>query len=263
MERLRGKTILIGKEQGQGRLLISVNINGQNKTGAIGMPGSVPSCVSRCKPVDGSAHCKIVIDQSGNMILTNLKPQNVTYVNGVEIESKRINLTETVLLGKDRYGINLEEVITAATKIVATVIKEPVREYSIKHLERVWNIYHDKSIAIKKRQRQINLMRSMPMIFTLGSGAIGGVAAHFFQDIGWIPIITGCLFGFGLLLMIYGFYLSTTDKSIEENEMITDEFQMHYICPNFKCRHFMGMQPYKILRQNKKCPYCGCLLTEK
>ena len=114
MERLKGKTILIGKEPGQGRLLVAIQGNG--KSAAIGAPGSVPACVSRCKPSEGVAHAKITVDQTGNMTITNMKPQNVTFVNGSEIASKRVSSSNTVELGKDRFSINLPVVIETAKK---------------------------------------------------------------------------------------------------------------------------------------------------
>ena len=30
----------------------------------------------------------------------------------------------------------------------------------------------------------------------------------------------------------------------------------HYVCPNPECRHFLGYQPYKLILQHKKCPWC-------
>ena len=90
IENLKGKTILVGKEPGNGRLFVSVKINGQPKTAAIGEMNSVPNSVSRCKPAENTAHCKIEVDATGNLIVTNLKPQNVTYVNGAEIVSKKV-----------------------------------------------------------------------------------------------------------------------------------------------------------------------------
>ena len=87
---LKGKTILVGKEPGNGRLFVSVKINGQPKTAAIGEMNSVPNSVSRCKPTENTAHCKIEVDNSENITVANLKPQNVTYVNGAEIVSKKV-----------------------------------------------------------------------------------------------------------------------------------------------------------------------------
>ena len=56
-----------------------------------------------------------------------------------------------------------------------------------------------------------------------------------------------------------------TDVMEEVTEEITEEFQKKYVCPNKKkpCNHFLGNVPYNILRQNTKCPYCGCGFNEK
>lgn len=34
-------------------------------------------------------------------------------------------------------------------------------------------------------------------------------------------------------------------------------FHEDYVCPNPRCKHFMGYQPYCDLEKNHKCPYCG------
>mgnify|MGYP000563520456 CR=1 FL=1 len=76
--------LIIGREAGASRLRISIN----NQDRFWGNANSVPKSVSR-------QHCKVVTDDKGGYIITNLKPENVTYVNGVQIESKHIS-------GKDR-----------------------------------------------------------------------------------------------------------------------------------------------------------------
>ena len=96
------------------------------------------------------------------------------------------------------------------------------------------------------------------MAFSMLGGLIAGVAPEIRE---YALILTGI----ALLIMIIGFYKKFTDKSIEEIEEITEEFQKKYICPNKKkpCNHFLGNVPYNILRQNTKCPYCGCGFNEK
>ena len=116
VENLKGSTILIGRESDNGRLLVSLMINGTAKTAAMGSAGSVPNCVSRCKPAEGVAHCKIVIDGGGNMTIVNMKPANVTYVNGVEIVSKRISESSNVELGKDRYRLNVDSMLAGCVE---------------------------------------------------------------------------------------------------------------------------------------------------
>lgn len=262
MERLKGKTLLIGKEPGQGRLLVSVNVNGQSKTAAIGQPGSVPNTVSRCKPAEGTAHCKIGVDGAGNMTLTNLKPQNVTFVNGQEIVSKRITSSCAVALGANRFDINLAGVLNAAEKLVGGGTPPPPPppqqqpEYSIRHLELIWNEYNTKKKQIRIRQKNLNLITSIPMAITMLGGFLIAVAPD-------IAPIAKLFTGIAFLIFLITLYVRFTDKSIKEEEELSDKFQDNYVCPNPECHHFMGNQPYKILRQNKQCPYCRCKLTDK
>lgn len=263
MEKLKGKTLLIGKEPGQGRLLVSVDVNGQFKTAAIGAPGSVPNTVSRCKPAEGTAHCKLVVDDAGYMTLTNLKSQNVTFVNGQEIVSKRLTPSCAVALGVNRFDINLGGVLKAAEKLVGDGTgggggggDSSQSEYSIKHLELIWNEYNTKKKQIRIRQKNLNLITSIPMAITMLGGSLIGVA----PDIApYAKLFTGIAF----LIFLITLYLRFTDKSIKEEEELNEKFQDNYVCPNPKCHHFMGNQPYKILRQNKQCPYCRCKLTDK
>ena len=258
---LKGKTILVGKEPSNGRLFVSVRINGQPKTAAIGEMNSVPNCVSRCKPAENTAHCKIEVDNSGSIIVTNLKPQNVTYVNGVEIASKKVNQNGMIELGKDHYPVSVDTIIQTASKIVLSVCPPPPtspEEYSIKHLKLVWDEYNGKLREIKIRQRNIGLLSSIPMAFSMLGGLIAGVAPE-------IREYALFLTGIALFIMLIGFYMRFTDKSIEETDKTTEEFQRKYVCPNKKkpCNHFLGNVPYNILRQNTKCPYCGCGFNEK
>jgi pSer/pThr/pTyr-binding forkhead associated (FHA) protein len=222
MDRLKGKTILIGKEPGQGRLLVAI---AGGKTATIGSLNSVPSSVSRCKVAEGVAHAKITIDQSGNMILTNMKPQNITYVNGSEIVSKRINPSNTIELGKDKFNINLAVVIETAKKLATVNNPSPVdinshgvngnthQIFNIKHLETIYNDYHLKTIERQKRQKKLGILASCSMFFTIGGGAIAAVANKLglenIQDYLWIlPVL-------GLIVFVISMYMRINDTSIE------------------------------------------------
>lgn len=261
---LKGKTILVGKEPANGRLFVSVKINGQPKTAAIGDMNSVPNSVSRCKPTENTAHCKIEVDNSGNLTVTNLKPQNVTYVNGAEIVSKRVKQNSNMELGKDRYSVSVNTVIETALKIVGAVTPPttpPVKEYSIKPLKKVWDNYHSESINIKKRGQELGAAQSFTPILTLGSTAISAIAAPLgFANVCFVTIP---LIIVGVILMIRNYNKRKNDTSIEDGERLLEEFQHKYVCPNPECKHFLGMQSYIVLRQTKKCPWCGCAYNEK
>ena len=254
-ERLKGLTILVGKEPLVSNLCVSFSLNGVQKVVTLGEKGSVPKTVSRCKPNDGMAHCKIVIDQKGNMTLHNMKEENVTFVNGVEIESKRIAMDSQVKLGANLFEINVKAILEAVSKALGSIPKPP-KEYSIKHLEEVWETYHSSLLRIRTRQKNIGLLRSIPMIFSMLGGLIMAFVGPEYR---YIPMIFTII---AVVVMIYGFYRSLTDKSIEETEKLTEYFQNNYVCPNEECQHFMGNQPYNVIRKNKTCPYCRSKYTE-
>lgn len=261
MDKLKGKTILIGKEPGNGRLLVSVS--GNQQTAAIGQPNSVPNCVSRCKPVEGLGHVKITIDQRGNMILTNMKPQNVTYVNGTEVESKHVSPTNSIELGKDHFGISLPLVIETAKKIVAANAKPEAKSFDVSHLEQVWKRFHDSNLEIKKRQRHQGLQSRIPMFFTMGGGAISSVSFA----LGWgdeVKTLCVAMTVIGLLIMIYSFFKTKNDTSIEDSEKLLEEFQDKYVCPNPECNKFLGNMSYRLMMKqySKQCPYCKCKFSE-
>ncbi len=267
MERLKGKTILIGREHDQSRLLIAIQGNGKNA--ATGSPGSVPASVSRCKPAEGMAHAKISVDQSGNMVLTNMKSQNVTFVNGHEIASKRVSLSDTIELGKDKFNINLSVVIETAKKIlsVAPSPQPLAKKFNISHLEWVWNDYHDKVIEIRRRQKQQGVYASLPMFCTLGAGVLGFVLSNILDEEykGVIQALSGILGAIGLVLLAFSFIKRKNDTSIEDLEELSEEFQDRYVCPNPDCNKFLGNISYKLLKKqySMHCPYCRSEFVEK
>ncbi len=249
MERLSDKTILIGKEPGQGRLLVAVEGVGAT---ALGEAGSVPGSVSRCKPEEGIAHAKIVIDRQGEMTICNLKAQNVTYVNSSEIVSKRINADAVVALGKDRYEISLPLVIEAAKGL----LKAPAQAHKgvdISHLQEVWSRYQDELRKLREKQKKVNLVRSGCGIFTMC--AVPCIAL--LGPVGYV------LTGIGVAGNLYSFIGLRNDKTIEEQERLTEEFQDAYVCP--RCGKFLGHISYRLLKRqySMHCPYCKCEFEDK
>ena len=128
--------------------------------------------------------------------------------------------------------------------------------YSIKHLKNVWDDYSGSLKKIKIRQKNIGLLSSIPMAFTMLGTVIIGIA----PEIRSFAIVFTAI---ALVVMIIGLWLRFTDKSIEKTEQLNEKFQDRYVCPNPKCHHFLGNQPYNILKQNKNCPYCKCQWTEE
>lgn len=256
MERLKGKTILIGREPGPERRLL-VAISG-GKTAAI--KRVVPGSVSRCRTADGTAHVKITVGQDGNMTIANMKARNLTYVNGAEIASKRITAADTVELGPERFDINLATVIETAKKIAAEGGAVQQEAFDISHLEEVWNRCHDSLKELRERQKKVNLIRSGCGIFTMCAMP----CIFFLGPVGY------ALTGVGVLGNIYSFVGMKNDRSTDEQERIVEEFQDSYVCPH--CGKFLGNTSYKRIKVQFKSPKdhkihcpngCGAEFIEK
>ena len=245
MKALKGKTIYIGREPKDNTLGVAVKINGALQASSVGAPQSVPSTVSRLVADQGVAHCKIDVDSEGRMLLTNMKLQNVTSVDGQPVQAKRITPTSRVELGPGHHSLPLNKVIEAASKIVG------ISEVDVSHLEEVWNNYHTAIFNIKKRQKQLGLLRGLIPMFTIGGGVLASVLSTSDNAKMYSMIATGV----ALVVLVAINFLAFKDKSLEQTEQLTDQLQDTYVCP--ACGNFMGNQPWKLLAKRTKCPHCG------
>lgn len=252
---LRNKTILVGRDADSGRLLISIKINGQPRNAMIGNINSVPNCVSRCKPERNVAHCKIDVLNDSSMLLTNIKPENLTFVNGSDITSKRIDINSHVSLGKDMYPINIGNVITAANKLLGIIPPPPPppEKKSIKHLEAIWKEYNDDIKKIKLVQQNRAKQRLIPIMISSVLGVVSTV----------LSLILGprsLMISIPISLIPLFFYIKLfqeKDTSIEDQEKAEEKLEQRYRCPHDGCKCYLGKVPYITLAQHKKCNFCG------
>lgn len=258
IDNLKGRTILVGKEPENGRLFVSVKINGQPKSAAIGEMNSVPNTVSRCRPTENTAHCKVEVDAAGNIIITNLKPQNVTYINGAEIVSKKVKQDCIIELGKSRFSVSVNTIVEAAAKIVGAVVPPPPQVCSIKHLEKVWEKYHGRQLQMAKEMQDQAAKQSLTPILTVGSGVVVSTLTFVtpFAIVLGIPISA-----YGVFLMYKNYKVRKEDTTIDEKERLTEEFERDYVCP--KCNHFLGYRSYYLVSQDKKCMFCNAVFLDK
>ncbi len=260
-ENLLNSTILVGREAGNNRRLhIVLQIKEKSYNALLGEPGSVPESVSRSLPSENIAHCKLEIDGHGVIVCHNLKPRNVTRADDVEIVSKKISTATILTLGREGYKVECNAILKIANKLLEKERKKQNenKEYSLAPLKRVWTDYHDQLFALQKRQKHHGIIKSLYLPGTIVSGGIGALAGYIDLDPSISQPLSTLMYIFSVTLLIYGIYLSISDKSIEERETITDKFQERYVCPNPDCHHFMGNTPYKILIQTTRCPYCKC-----
>lgn len=217
--------ITIGRD-GKTRQL---NVVRNGKATLVGRAGSVPLDVSR-------QHVQLKQMSDGKWQLRNLNDQNVTFVNGLAVESKVVTEGDKVELGPGRYLLSWEAIKGPRAEVI-----------DLKPLRQAWETYIQANIDIRQRQKTTNLLASVPMAFTMLGGLVSGVVPE-------VRTVALVFTGIALALMIYGFYRRATDRSIEETEEAKKRFQRDYVCP--KCGRFMGFQDIDILAQQKACPYC-------
>lgn len=218
--------IIIGRDQQTRQLSIVKDGVAKN----YGQPGSVPMDVSR-------HHLSLQPIDEGKWKIKNLNEQNVTFVNGIAIESKNISVNDKVELGNSHYLLNWE------------ALSEPKEEtVDIRPLKIIWKEYDEKKFDSQIAERKFNAARSATGIITMLAIACSIILGH-----GPIYIILYAL-AIGIsLAFTYLAYKKSTEVPKQQREL-TKRFQQTYICP--KCGHFMGFQDYDILIQNDACPYC-------
>ena len=195
-----------------------------------GQDGSVPMSVSRqhivIQPLDGE-----------KWQVRNLNDRNVTYVNGVGIESKIISETDKIELGESRFSLPW-----------AAILEPEGETIDISPLKQIWDDYDEKRIQHQIAERKFNTTRSATGIITMLAIACSIILGH-----GPIYI---CLYAIAIgisVILTYQAYRKSSEVPHQQRDM-NKIFQQRYVCP--KCGHFMGFQDYEILRQGDACPYC-------
>ena len=218
--------IIIGRDQ-QTRQLDVV------KDGVLklyGQPGSVPMDVSR-------HHISIQPAGVGKWQIKNLNERNVTFVNGIAVESKTVTENDKIELGNSHYLLNWD------------ALSEPKEEtVDIRPLKKIWNDYDEQRLEIQIAERKFNAARSATGIITMVAIACSLILGH-----GPVYLILYAL-AIGIsVAFTYQAYQKSSDVPRRQHEMNKD-FQKRYTCP--KCGHFMGFTDYDILTQSDACPYC-------
>ena len=218
--------IIIGRDQQTRQLCIIKDGNSR----LYGLANSVPMDVSR-------HHISLVPAGNGKWKIKNLNEKNVTFVNGIAVESKTISENDRIELGNSHYLFSW------------AALQEPKEEtIDIRPLKVVWDNYQQNEIEIRDRQKNNGLWASVPLGFSM----LGGLIAGFAPEIREIALI---FTGLAFLIFIYGLYRRSQDNSTVELKANQNEFEMKWVCP--KCKHPLTcFRSYIILSQSDACPYC-------
>ena len=218
--------IIIGRDT-QTRQLRVIK-NGSLKL--FGQPGSVPMDVSR-------HHISLVPAGSGKWKIKNLNEKNVTFVNGIAVESKTISESDKVELGNSHYLFQW-----------SALIEPKVEMIDIRPLKAIWKEYDEQKFDSQIAERKFNAARSATGIITMLAIACSIILGHGPIYIMLYAVAIGISVAF-----TYQAYIKSTEVPQQQREL-TKHFQQRYVCP--KCGHFMGFTDYDILTQNDACPYC-------
>lgn len=222
--------VIIGRDHNSCRLIVVRD----GKKQLTGHPGSVPMDVSQ-------QHASFHSEGGDVWMLRNLNPKNITFVNGIQVEQKRIIEKDKVELGASHFLVDWN------------IIKGPKVEYvDIRPLQRVWEEYKQTDINIRKRQKNNGILASVPMAISMFGTLVGLLmnrpGMEKFRPIAFaIAAISFCI-------MLIGIYRRFNDKGIDEQEENKKWLQQKYVCP--KCKHFLGNEDYDILIQNDGCKHC-------
>ena len=217
--------IIIGRDEQTRQLCIKKG----GSTKLIGRPGSVPMDVSR-------RHISLQQVDGGKWQIKNLNEENFTFVNGIAVESKIVSEKDKVELGKSHYLFQWK------------VLIEPKEEtIDIQSLKKIWDDYQLEQIAIMNRQKNNNLIASIPLGFTMLGSIIATVAPE-------TRIVALPFTGIALLLFLYGLYKRSQDNTTIELKRLKEDFDRKWICP--KCKLPFSFSSFTILEQYNACPHC-------
>ena len=218
--------IIIGRDQQTRQLCVVKDGNSR----LYGQPNTVPMDVSR-------HHISLQPAGNGKWQIKNLNERNVTFVNGIAIESKTISENDKIELGNSHYLFSW------------AALQEPKEEtIDIRSLKRIWDDYQQEDTAIRNRQKNNGLLASIPLGFSMLGGIIAGVAPE-------IREVALVFTGIAFLLFIYGLYRRSQDNSTIELKRLQEDFDQKWVCPKCK-RPLTCFRSYTILSQNDACPFC-------
>lgn len=221
--------MIIGRHASTSQLRITVG----QQSKAFGSVGSVPMTVSR-------QHCSITQQADGTYKIVNLKPQNVTFVNGVEVMAKVIKEGDRVELGPSKFLVSWEWI----KGFVPTMV-------DFHPLKRVWEEYDEHKLDQQIADRKFNSLRGITGLITMGAIALSIIFPEFRETPLYIGVyILAILISAGFTYKAY----QDSSKGPMKQKKLTEDFQQAYVCPH--CHHFLGFQSFTVLMQNEACPYC-------
>lgn len=221
--------VIIGRDANTSQLDITIG----QQVFRLGSFVSVPMTVSR-------KHCRLVIADDGTWTIENIKTENSTFVNGIQIVKKAISQDDNITLGSDKYALDLKAIANVVEKVMP-------KNADIRPLKKVWDDYEQENLKQVIAERRFNALRGATGIVTMTAIVLAMFLGHNIYYVG-----AYCFAILLVLIFTIKAYRDSTRNPLRKKK-ITEEFRKHYVCPN--CGHHFTMS-YDELSLYDACPWC-------
>ena len=201
-------------------------------------------------------HARLIVDDNMRLVLEDMGSTNGTYVQGHKVIRKLVNLDTVVRLGSS-FKFKVSQVVPAHLQdAIAMKEREEIKQ-RFSNLENIWNVYSAEKSRIQKEGNKSSMMMRLPYLITIASGLITRLCSGSFY------LIIGILVGsFVISSVVVRFMDRKSEKRKahinKEMEELDAKFKESYLCPNHKCRVFLGYLPYTSLKTTGHCNRCHC-----
>lgn len=186
-------------------------------------------------------HAELQIVDDFSFILKDLGSSGGTYVNDTKIISKKINLTEKIILGK--YNLNNQELLSYIQNFTLQNRTDFSKEFQ--ELETKYKEYSKKISKIERGQKNKPLIIKLFITIAL-MGVTFIVTGGNFGPMMIIGVLSGIITNF--------MFNNTGDK--EKKEEIFIEFSKSICCP--KCKKELLSKSWKYWKSKGECPNLKC-----
>lgn len=227
----------------------------------VGRKGSQPFIITDRSV--SSKHVKLTLLENGKVLAEDLNSTNGTFVNGIRIVKKVIDMDTVIQLGKEYTFKVCDAILEPCSRkpsinnsyIQQTSKQENAQEYDpeiirkFAQLEEVWTMYQKEKITLQKGAASKNFLRMLPMALLGGTGYLISCIPEL-SDMR-IPIT---LIGLGIGGIITFIAYRSSTSLPEKMEELNQKFQIDYVCP--KCKQFLGFIPFEGLKNRGHCLTC-------
>lgn len=184
-------------------------------------------------------------------------------IEGIGQRSFMVNgeMKQRALVGADtplQFGVDYHTTVRKLLKMPEK-LSEPI---GYEQLEKVWREYNDEKQRLTLSVSRLNNARMV--VLPLGSGLSIAASVMGAGDNTWkfIGSIIGIMFSVVVSIIIGQLSIKRQHRVQTKTEELTAKFMLEYVCPNPKCKHFLGYTPPAVLKAKNICPYCKAKLSQ-